>query len=47
MRPALENEVRQKALQAALQEIRATATIEMPDADIPAEAIRNTELLTD
>jgi peptidyl-prolyl cis-trans isomerase C len=47
MRPALENEVRQKALQAALQEIRATATIEMPEADIPAEAIRNTELLTD
>jgi peptidyl-prolyl cis-trans isomerase C len=47
MRPALENEVRQTALQAALQEIRATATIEMPEADIPAEAIRNTGLLTD
>ena len=44
-RPELENQLRQAALQARLEELRAAATIEKPETDTPPAAIRESNLL--
>jgi len=44
-RPELENQLRQAALQARLEELRAGATIEKPETDTPPAAIRESNLL--
>ena len=44
-RPEIENELRQAALQAKLEELRAAATIERPETGLPPAAIRETDLV--
>jgi peptidyl-prolyl cis-trans isomerase C len=45
VRPEIENELRQAALQAKLQELRAGATIEKPETGLPPAAIRESDLV--
>ncbi len=45
-RPDLENQLRQAALQARLEELRAAAKIDRPENVVPPAAIRNSTLLT-
>jgi peptidyl-prolyl cis-trans isomerase C len=45
-RPEIENELRQAALQAKLDALKAAATIERPEAAAPPAAIRESDLLT-
>ena len=45
-RPEIENQLRQAALQARLDELRAAATIERPETGMPPAAIRESDLLT-
>ena len=46
VRPQIENQLRQAALEAKLAELRAAATVERPDTGLPATAIRESDLLT-
>jgi peptidyl-prolyl cis-trans isomerase C len=43
--PAIENQLRQEALAAKLEELRAAATIDKPETGTPAAAIRESDLL--
>ena len=45
-RPQIENQLRQAALEAKLEELRAAATVERPDTGLPPAAIRESDLLT-
>lgn len=45
-RPVIEDQLRQEALQAKIETLRAAATIDRPDTGMPAAAIRETDLLT-
>ncbi len=45
-RPEIENQLRQAALQAKLDSLRAAATIERPETGMPPAAIRESDLLT-
>ena len=46
VRPEIENQLRQAALEAKLGELRATAKVERPDTGLPPAAIRESDLLT-
>jgi peptidyl-prolyl cis-trans isomerase C len=46
VRPQIENQIRQAALEAKLTELRDGATVERPDTGLPATAIRESGLLT-
>jgi peptidyl-prolyl cis-trans isomerase C len=46
VRPQIENQLRQAALEAKLEELRAAATVERPDTGLPPAAIRESDLLT-
>lgn len=46
VRPQLEDQLRQEALQARIAELKAGATIERPETGLPPAAIRETDLLT-
>jgi peptidyl-prolyl cis-trans isomerase C len=46
VRPQIETQLRQEALEAKLGELRAAATVERPDTGLPASAIRDSDLLT-
>lgn len=46
VRPQIENQLRQAALEAKLEELRAAATVERPETGLPAAAIRESDLLT-
>lgn len=46
VRPQIENQLRQAALEAKLTELRAAAEVERPDTGLPAAAIRESDLLT-
>ncbi len=46
VRPQVENQLRQAALEAKLAELRAAATVERPDTGLPPAAIRESDLLT-
>lgn len=46
VRPQIENELRQAALAERLDALRADAEIDRPEPDLPAEAIRDNDLLT-
>jgi peptidyl-prolyl cis-trans isomerase C len=46
VRPQVENQLRQAALEAKLTELRAAATVERPDTGLPPAAIRESDLLT-
>jgi peptidyl-prolyl cis-trans isomerase C len=45
-RPDIEDQLRQEALQAKLEELRAAAKIEKPDTGMPPAAVRESDLLT-
>ncbi len=45
-RPDIENQLRQEALQAKLEELRTAATIDRPETQTPPAAIRESDLLT-
>ena len=47
VRPDIENQLRQEALQAELTELRAAATIEKPETGLPPAAIRESALIED
>jgi peptidyl-prolyl cis-trans isomerase C len=46
VRPQIENQLRQAALEAKLGELRAAAKVERPDTGLPPAAIRQSDLLT-
>lgn len=46
VRPQIENQLRQAALEAKLAELRGTAKVERPDTGLPPAAIRESDLLT-
>ena len=46
VRPQIENQLRQAALEAKLGELRAAAKVERPDTGLPPAAIRESDLLT-
>ncbi len=46
VRPDIENQLRQAALQTKLEALRATAKVERPDTGLPPAAIRESDLLT-
>ncbi len=46
VRPQIENQIRQTALEAKLTELRAAAEVERPDTGLPSAAIRESDLLT-
>ena len=45
VRPQIENQLRQAALEAKLAELRGAATIETPETGMPPAAIRESDLL--